>query len=180
MHQQDLSRDDMLEALLEILNKMKEYIFERKKEGENNQKELNDESKLDKFHKIMDFVKEQNVSPEVNQLVDNMKQNPERSMELLNEIVKAKIGNNLDVAKEKVTSLNVENPKELNMSSQDIELLKNIKNEFVTKVDELINKYNDVTNSKDQQEQEQKNEMDEKEQSSEERVVEEVTLEMER
>lgn len=180
MHQQDLSRDDMLEALLEILNKMKEYIFEKKKEGETNQKEGSDESKLDKFHKIMDFVKEQNVSPEVNQLVDNMKQNPERSMELLNEIVKAKIGNNLDVAKEKVTALNVENPKELNISNRDIELLKNIKNEFAMKIDGLINKYNDVINSKDQQEREQKNELDEKERSSEERVIEEVTLELER
>ena len=148
MHQQDISKDDMLEALLAILDKMKDYISKNIKENDNS-KEINTDNKIEKFQNVMKYIKEQDISPEINELADNMKNNPERSLELLNGIIKAKIENNLEIAKEKVNNLNIKEPKELAIPKQDIETLKNIKDEFVRKIDELINKYNDITNIKD-------------------------------
>lgn len=143
MHNNDLSKDDFLEAFLAILDRIKEWFFEKKKNNEN--KDLiaeNQDEQIKKFKEIIQFIREKDLGEDVNKMLDYMEQYPEESLKLISGAIKDQLTNkveNIQNNNEKLNDTKIEN---INLISNElIAELKELRETISEKVDMLINKY---------------------------------------
>lgn len=94
MHNQDTSKDDFLESIFEIANKIIDYFKERSKELKDYQLETNDD-KLNEFQVDMKKVINETENEKTKQVAQTLHDNPEESMKIIQEVVKKRFENDI-------------------------------------------------------------------------------------
>lgn len=171
MHNNDLSKDDFLEAFLAILERMKDFFFKRNKEEKDQQiKAKNEDELIDKFKEIIQYIREKELGKDVEKILDYMEENPKEAMELITNAVKNALENKKEELKqsnEELKQINIENNKLVPDSLKE-ELLK-LKEEYNRKIDNIIDTLENENHKEQEQIINQKENKDEKSKEPKER-----------
>lgn len=121
MHNQDTAKDDFMEALMELLAKLKDHYFTKKEvkekevsEEKPEEKVSVDDEKVLRFQRIMKEVISETNSEELAKLAKTFHDNPVESMKMLSAVVTPEV--------EKLSAAIV------NATTQNMQLLEGIRN----------------------------------------------------
>ncbi|MCM3227567.1 hypothetical protein [Terribacillus saccharophilus] len=163
MHNQDTAKDDFLESLFEILEKLKEQyerLLRRRKEGQDGADSIHEsldekDKKIEGFKVSMQNIIDSDASAGVKKIAADFMNNPEESMKFLS-TVNAKqthtlakemaelTQQSLDAIKEAKNGINMENPRALDNLSVLNKLEENEK-EKLNKANEILTNSNEIT-----------------------------------
>ncbi|MHC6167495.1 hypothetical protein [Bacillus velezensis] len=98
MHNQDTAKDDVMEAMFEIIRKLSDYYKRPEKQVENaeeietkqelEQEEINiDDQRINKFQKAMKSIIESEANDQVKKIAQTFYEHPEDSMKMLQSVI---------------------------------------------------------------------------------------------
>lgn len=148
MHNNDLSKDDFLEAFMAVMDSIKDWIKKKIKETKESNIENDlglvsgqtNEQKLEKFKEIIQYIRGKDLGEDVNRVLDFMEKNPEESFNLITNAFKNEIASkvsHLENAKDELNKIDLSKNTLINENNK--EQLEEVRESVNQRIKETIN-----------------------------------------